>query len=138
MKSNFKSTKKSSHLKALSSKRPKEIWVVQMHRILIRVKDVNCLTMKYEIIIAQLWLKILQRQHLRTNEIIKLINPFSSSPYQDQFYLRKGNCNQILHEMKFIHSDCSIGTNNIPINLTKIAGEEVIYSSIEHFIFPSR
>ena len=138
MKSNFKSTKKSFHLKALSSKRPKEIWVVQIHRILIRVRDVNCLILKHEIIIAQLWLKILQGRHLRTNEIIKLINPFSSSTYQDQFYLQKGNYNQILYEMKFIHSDCSIGANNIPINLTKIAAEEVIYSSIEHFIFPSR
>ena len=60
------------------------------------------------------------------NEITELINALSPSSNQDQSYHRhKVNYNQVLHEIKPIHSGCSTGTNNIPINLIKIVTEEI-------------
>ena len=58
------------------------------------------------------------------NEITKQINALSSSSIQDQFYLEKVNYNQVLHEIKYFHGDCSTGANNIPINLIKIVAKE--------------
>ena len=79
------------------------------------------------------------------NKIIKLINALSSSSNQDQFYLHKVNYNQVLHEIKSIHSDCSTSAHTIPINLVKVVAEdvaasltEIINNYIKHSIFPSQ
>ena len=48
------------------------------------------------------------------NEITKLINALSSSSNQDQFYLQKVNYNHVLHEIKFIRSDCPLAPTTYP------------------------
>ena len=79
------------------------------------------------------------------NEITQQINALSSSSNQDQFYLQKVNYNQVLHEIKSIHSNCSTGADNIPIDLINLVAEEiasplteVINNSNEHSTFPGQ
>ena len=145
LKSKIKSTKKSFYRKALSPKRPKDIWTT-IHRILNPGKkhisfDPETLNSYYRTMAENLT----GTKPTTKKEISKLNNPLSSSSNQDQFYLQEVNYNKVLHEIKSIRSDGCTDTNNIPINLIKIVAEEiasplteVINSSIAHSIFPSQ
>ena len=59
------------------------------------------------------------------NKITQEFYALSSSSNQNQFYLHKVNHNRVLHEIKSIHSDCFNDTDNLPINLIKIAAEKI-------------
>ena len=145
LKSKIKSTKKSFYCKALSPKRLKEIWTA-IHRILNPGKnhisfDPETLN-NYDTTMAE---NLIGTKPTTKNEITQQINALSSSSNQDQFYLQKVNYNHVLHEIKSIHSNCSTGADNIPIDLINLVAEEiasplteVINNSIEHSTFPGQ
>ena len=119
LKSKIKSTKKSFYRKALSSKRPREIWTT-IHRILNPGKRSISFNPKLStIIIQQLAENLTGTKPTTKNEITQQIKALSSSSNQDQFYLQTVHYNKLLHEIKSIRSDCSTGTDNINIKSQK-------------------
>lgn len=124
-------TKGSFYRKALSSKRPKEVW-----NVINRILHPNNKTIKHDPetlnnhfnTVAE---KLTNRKSLTSTELHSLIKTFPDNP--QGFTIKPTTYNVVKTALNKIREDCSTGHDNIPINLLKQMSDYII-SPLCHII----
>ena len=126
LKAKIKSTKSSFYRKALSSKKPSEVWKV-IHKILnpnskrIRINP-NELYKHFSTTSKRLT----GRNNADLHVLKYIINNMSpSSVNKPSFKLRSVSYKETLQKVKRIRNGCSVGNDNMPISLVKLVAENV-------------
>ena len=146
LKSTIRRTKRIFYRKALSSKRPKEIWQT-IHRILDpNKKRIDFEPDKLNSYYTTMAQKLTGKPPTTKQEIEELIDSFPSiAPNITPFKLQKVTYDQVVGEIRSIRNDCSTGADNIPIDIMKLVADiiaspltTIINNSIEKAVFPDQ
>ena len=126
LKTKIKSAKSNIYRKALSSKKPSEVWKV-IHKILnpngkrIRINP-NELNKHFSTTSKRLT----GRNNANLHTLKYIINNMSpSSVNKPSFKLRSVSYKETLQKVKRIRNGCSVGNDNMPISLVKLVAENV-------------
>ena len=126
LKTKIKSTKSSFYRKALSRKKPSEVWKV-IHKILnpngkrIRINPSELY--KHFSTTSK---RLTGRNNADLHVLKYIINNMSpSSVNKPSFKLRSVSYKETLQEVKRIRNGCSTGNDNMPISLVKLVAENV-------------
>ena len=126
--------KRSFFIKALSSKRPKEVWRV-IHRVLnpstspLRA-DPDQLN-KYFIATNERTLGTLPDI---TSDLLELVRSLPEHPrLQRSFKLCRVTFEEVMKEIRHLRSDCSTGVDQIPVKFVKLVSEHLA-SPLTHII----
>ena len=131
LKTKIKSTKSNFYRKALSSKKPSEVWKV-IHKVLNpngkRIR-MNPHELNKHLSTTS---KLLTGRNNADLQVLKyIINSMAPlSVNKPSFKLRPASYKETLQEVKSIRNDCSTGNDNIPISLVKVVAENI--ASLTH------
>ena len=132
LKQTIKFAKRNFYRKALSEKRPDQIWKF-IHRILHPKKsriniDPSTLNDHY----LSTAKRVLNASPVTTENLMQIIESFPDSN-SDELSFSKVTYNDVITELKAIRSDCSAGFDNIPVSLIKVM-TEYLASPLTHVI----
>lgn len=133
LKRTIKHTRKTFFKKALSSKRPADVWKF-IHRILNPKKDKICLdptTLNDHYISTAN--RILNAVPTTQDDLLNHINNFQLRNDRSELYFRHVTYAEVETELKSLRMDCSAGFDNIPVALIKPVLEYLI-SPLTHVI----
>ena len=105
LKTNIKKTKREFYQKALSSKKPKQVWQVT-HRIGSTAERVT------------------GAEAQSIEKLFDLVNFFPVDK-EDAFCMHPVTCAEVIKEIKLMRSDCSCGPDNIPVKFVKMVAESL-------------
>ncbi|CAB4002145.1 Hypothetical predicted protein, partial [Paramuricea clavata] len=132
IKTRIKEAKRSFYRKALSSRKPKDLWRT-IHRILHPSQqkisaDSNVLNHHFSTTSQRL----LGTSPSSSDDLRNLINTFPDNT-NHSFTLRPATFREVLNEIKGLRSDCSTGTDQIPVKYIKLAADWIA-SPLTHII----
>ena len=134
--SETKKVKRSFYKKALSSKRPKELWNT-IHRILNQAPqaisaDPDVLNQHF----TSTSQRLLQTRASSLDSILQFIDSLLDSQRADEFELRPVSYSEVLKSLTFMRLDCSTGADQIPVKYLKLS-TEYIASPLTHCFISS-
>ena len=131
LKRKIKETKRSFYKRALSSKRPKEVWQT-IHRLLkpsnsritVDPEDINTH-------FNETALRLTGRKGTEKEQLETTINDLPDQP--NEFNMRNVTYDEVRKAINSLRSDCSTGFDNIPVKYVKMMAESLI-SPVTHLI----
>ena len=117
----IKKTKREFYQKALSSKKPKQVWQV-IHRILH--PSPQPLTDELSAFFGSTAERVTGAEAQSIEKLFDLVNSFPVDK-EDAFCMRPVTCAEVIKEIKFMRSDCSCGPDSIFVKFVKMVAESL-------------